>query len=499
MATNDTEKDFRVNMLNSFLLTPHRQKEVFKAMHEEFIKKDPSCYAHLGAWYVDNQSIRDHKELFTAYLITNDFSQDYRNSGLSILRDMPPYQVARVVRYVKEVIKKSPTSLKTEVTRYLRERESNTSWFDSVVLNARKHLKYLYATFRISPGGPEVNIEYKGKPITTSYADAILFKGVYPDISMLPVLAQISNSKDESHKAQLIVKHNIPFRVVVGLVKKVTPIVMVAMLNNMSAQDVINNLGVFKKHGFMANEATKELILDRIDEAKTDSRVHTLKTKVAADSSDVGEDISKALSDVADVRVKDRGEITRPTAILVDKSGSMEKAIEVGKSVASIVSTIATSDIYVYAFDETARKVESEGTELSDWTEAFSCIYAGSGTSVGAGMRRLMNENEYVETVILVTDERENRAPLFVDAYNKYCETLNVKPTVVIIRVDSNPNTIYTRVYDSCISANIDVSRYVFNGDYYSLEDIIPLLQQPTSAELLEQIMEYPLPQRRDA
>ena len=43
----------------------------------------------------------------------------------------------------------------------------------------------------------------------------------------------------------------------------------------------------------------------------------------------------------------------------------------------------------------------------------------------------------------------------------------------------------------------IEYTVYDFDGDYYSLQDLVPLLAQRSVEELLEQIMEYPLPERK--
>jgi len=54
--------------------------------------------------------------------------------------------------------------------------------------------------------------------------------------------------------------------------------------------------------------------------------------------------------------------IKKGTAVLVDKSGSMDQAIEVGKQVASLVAPICEAELYVYAFDSMAYPVKSKGS-----------------------------------------------------------------------------------------------------------------------------------------
>jgi len=59
------------------------------------------------------------------------------------------------VRTVTEsfgLFKNPPRSLRTEIERYLREREADADWFDGTVLIARKAMKRLYAVNHVKPG-----------------------------------------------------------------------------------------------------------------------------------------------------------------------------------------------------------------------------------------------------------------------------------------------------------------------------------------------------------
>ena len=50
-----------------------------------------------------------------------------------------------------------------------------------------------------------------------------------------------------------------------------------------------------------------------------------------------------------------------------------------------------------------------------------------------------------------------------------------------------------------CRDRNIVVDVFQFNGDYYSLPNLVPLLSRPSRLELLMEIMAYPLPERKAA
>src|SRR5262249_5675648 len=157
-------------------------------------------------------------------------------TGLAMLRALPPYQVVRVVDFVhgyketrrvdeggalagkgKKTMSTSgksgapaprqgvgefglhrnpPRSLRTEITRSLREREANPEWFDSTVLVARKALKRLYALLHIKPG---------------ERAQAILFDDSPPPDSRVAGLKRLAQASTPEEQARAIVESRIPF------------------------------------------------------------------------------------------------------------------------------------------------------------------------------------------------------------------------------------------------------------------------------------------------
>src|SRR5262249_22324353 len=93
------EQDLRLELLNSLLTTPHRQLAQIWPVHQEIVARDPRFYVHLGAWYADHGDVRDHKEMFIVTLTLSDF-EGHRDVGLAMLRDLPPYEVVRVLDFI---------------------------------------------------------------------------------------------------------------------------------------------------------------------------------------------------------------------------------------------------------------------------------------------------------------------------------------------------------------------------------------------------------------
>jgi hypothetical protein len=264
----------------------------------------------------------------------------------------------------------------------------------------------------------------------------------------------------------------------------------------MSPQELINNLASLQRRGALDNPDLKGLIEGKLEEAKSGPRVSAFKAEEAVKAAPgLSADVRRQLEGVADAQVKAKGRIRRPTALLIDKSGSMDQAIELGKRIGAMISAICERDLFVYAFDTVAYPVERAGDDLAAWERALEGITAGGGTSCGAAVEFLHRKGQYVEQLILVTDEEENTPPLFVDSLRKYCQELKADPTVCFVQTPNGRNYLEER----CRQAGIAADAFRFTGDYYALPNLVPLLTRPSRLELLMEIMEYPLPLRKPA
>src|SRR5438105_3724693 len=94
-----TEQDLRLSLLNTLLTTPHRKLEQIWPVHRDMVQQDPRFYVRLAAWYNGHGDVRDHKEMFVVTLALSDF-EGHRDTGLALLRGLPPYEVVRVVDFV---------------------------------------------------------------------------------------------------------------------------------------------------------------------------------------------------------------------------------------------------------------------------------------------------------------------------------------------------------------------------------------------------------------
>jgi len=517
MATRSTavpvtpvaEGDIRVSILNSFMTCPHRDTDKLKEIHERIREQDPVFYAHLACWYLKKGEIRDHNEIFAAMLITDPFI-DNREVGLALFRKHAPFMKSRVMGFIKGKTAKirtktgkkiqrgkkaidevkiteiavglkvnPPTSFKNEVFKYLKWLESDAQRFDGAVLKNRGDIKALYFV--------------AGKKCLprSDRAQAILFDKKIPEDSQLNVLKEISLAKPDE-AAVMIVKNKIPYTVAVGLIDKVTPSILVALINSMSSMEVINNMASLEEKGAMDNPKTKELILEKLKKAEKVKNVSTLKSKIAAGTGRIkDEEALKQLDKVADAQVKKSGQISADTAVFVDRSGSMSEAIKVGKSVAALISGATVGKLYVVAFDSTPMEITAAGTALSDWEKAFAPVRPGGSTSMGCALDYLMKKGKSVESIVVITDEGENASPMFTPVYETYAKKFGVRPNIVVIHVGGGADQTFSR---NLKMAKIDFDTYTPTGaDYYGLPGLIPLLAKSSKLDLVYEILDTPL------
>lgn len=511
-----TELDHRIVALNSFLQTPHGNVEAYFKIHKDLLAKDPEFYGHLAVWHWNNGTVRDHNEVFATMLISSDHP-GHRDAGLSFMRQLPFYQVARVVEHYRRFVagakvvktekeievfdkktKKNkkvkavheklvggnlPRSMISELKFYWWEREERRRDLDNTMLLARSQSKTLVERYRIPH---------------SEYVDKVLFEDNPPPGSVFFNLKKIAKEDNPTEQAKMVIENRIPLKTALGLIKNRTPAAWAAIIEVMSPQELINNMGQLKKKGVLDNPDLKQMVDTKLTtKAKTNKRVSALKVKDAIKAAKLSEEDAKILEDVADTQIKAKGRISLPTALLVDKSHSLEQAIEVAKQLGSVVGTVMGDGVplHVIAFDSMPQQIKVAGNSFSDWEAAFRNVYANGSTAIGAGVALLTRNKIRVEQIVIITDEKENAHPFFVKAYQEYVKAMNEEPHVVIVKVGDAKDYIEQK----CKEANIPVDVYEVgsSSDKYSFTSLIPLLARRSKLDLLMDVMAEELPKRK--
>src|SRR5262249_21506585 len=140
-----------------------------------------------------------------------------------------------------------------------------------------------------------------------------------------------------------------------------------------------------------------------------------------------------------------------------------------------------------------AYPIQASGGDWASWLKAFDGIEAGGETSCGVALELMRRRQQAVEQVIVVTDEEEYDPPFFVESLLKYRQAWGVDPSVCFVRVPDSSR----RLEEQCKRAGVAAATFDFSGDYYALPNLVALLEPPSELDLLLEVMDYPLPQRR--
>lgn len=387
--------------------------------------------------------------------------------------------------------------LKKAVRTYLRlrERDENRGQMEGALIRARDQLHRLYLRSNTLPCGDE-----------SSWINRYIFRGEVEEGSRLHALQQLIESDDPTVQSQLIMDHKIPYPVAAGLISNMTPSVLVALIDAMSPQELMANLDALQRRGAMSNADIKALIEGKLKKAKKAKRVDAMKGGVAAKVvKNLDADVRKAVTEVTDTQLKKLKPINCRTALLIDKSGSMEKAIEVGKDLAAAIAQACEAHApVVYTFDTMPRRIDwkdSDGDmkQKSNWDKKLKMVRANGGTAPGACIRAMADKNIVVDEVIVVTDEGENAgATPFATALRNYERKVGLLPFVAIVRVAS-PWGASDRMTKSCEAMGIEVDSIdCTKVDQIAMPNLIQRLARQSMFELVQEVLECELPARAD-
>ncbi len=185
--------------------------------------------------------------------------------------------------------------------------------------------------------------------------------------------------------------------------------------------------------------------------------------------------------------------IRRPTALLVDKSAGMERCLELGKQLASLISDHAEADLHVYAFDLLPYLILPQGNDADAWDRAFRHIQAAGAMSAGNVLEAMRRKRQQVEQIVLVTGKDESSKPRFEEVFADYAAQVHTRPEVVVVQVGAGSEPFIDRL----AGAGIPVQAVEVEPD--TLLDLLPRLSRPSRRELLDQILAVPLPTRQAA
>ena len=472
--------------------------------YENEVKKaaeyDPAFLAHLITWNLIHGDVRDSKVAIPVLSLRYLRDDELRESSIASLLTLDPRNLVKAYRLNKEItdsrvvgkskvravhgrpIVGSRHQLDFGLKRYLAVQEESPARWVRTAVQHRASLKELYAVSHFSPN---------------DLAQKVLFAGKYPKNSVFHAIAHLRDMTP-AEAAGAILKHKIPFQIAIGALglKKEEYIkntdYALAFIGLMSGQQLLNNTKFLTTIGVFNNSMLLSEYQKAIQKAGTDKKTSALKAgKVIEAVKDLDPHIVEKLTRLQDKKIEETTNLEGDWLILGDRSGSLRESIELTKMIADVMAKSVKGNVYLIFFNTQPSFFDITGKSLEEIKQMTRLIDASGGTSCGCGIEFLRMKRLSVNGIAIVSDGGDRGTPSFTESYKRYCEMLDVEPSVYFFKVPgSDPDWLS----EPCKQSGIPIERYDMSSqaDYYSIPNIVKLMKTGRF-QLLDEIMSTPL------
>ena len=437
--------------------------------------QEPEFLAHLIAWDRTNGQIRDAKvALPVVSLMAPGYPEELTSNSLAHIGLLGPRELLRAYRFALEVRPAGRMrKLRSLVEIYLRAKESDRRNWNRLALQHRKTLKELYAVAHIKP---------------STDADAILFKGSRPAGSVFEVVARLKDLPPEEAASEIVLR-KIPFLIALGALgakAKDTELVQ-ALIGRMSATELVTNTKMLEKMGVKSNPALRGAFEEALKKAAT-SKANVLKTTRAAEAME-DEGLKEKLRGLQDKQLQAMG-VEGNWLVLGDKSGSMDRAIEIAKRIAATLAKMVKGKVWLVFFDTQPQTLDVTGLPLDAIQKAAQYIRANGGTSIGCGLQRMLETKEEIDGIAIISDGGENTAPFFHQVYPRYAVFAGKEPTVYFYHCGRRDFSLHRSMQAAGLDMQVmDIDESI---DFYSIPNLVKTMRT-NRYSLCDDIMNTPL------
>lgn len=470
-------------LINQLIRVGHGNFDVYRDTITPAVKEEPELFAHLIAWNHIKGEVRDSKVAFPILALRGTPDLELYENAVAHLLLLDPRNLLRAVEYHSslnhiesyQVRGGAGNLLEMGIRKYIKIREATPPWWIRTALQHRKSLKSLYARYHVRPN---------------ELAEDVLFKRQYHKGSVFEALTKLKDMP-AIEAAGTILNFKIPFLIAIGALGgiKGKPDLLMALIERMSGNELINHTEMLRKAGVFDSPVLKAAFDNAISRAKKDKRVSTLKAGKAAEK--IGDKkVAAKMASLQEDKLAQLGGIDGDWLILGDRSGSMDRSIDMARFTAALIAQQVKGQVHLIFFNVHPMKYNVTGKTLEEIKEMTKRINATGGTSIGCGVELLREQNILVNGIVICSDGGDNTRPLFADAYRKYSTQMGIDPTVYHFWMPGEDD----QLSHYCRQQNITVQKYDLSKDtdYYSLPNIIKTLRASNFA-LLDEIMQTPL------
>lgn len=472
----------RNQILSQLSKSPHGKLTEYLTLGQQAFKQEPEFSAHLISWDRAKGQIRDAKVALPVVSLTvPEFCRhsELRENSLAHLALLGPRELLRALRFTFE-LPAARRQLRLLAQRYLRDLEADRRAWNRSAVQHRRTLKELYALSHTKPSGD---------------ADAILFKGFRPAGSVFEVISRLGKMSPQEAASEIITR-KIPFLIAKGALgeKAKDPDLVLALINSMSATELVTSTKMLEKLGMKSNPALRGAFESALEKAATSSK-NVLKTTRAAEAME-DEGLRQKLQGLQEKQISKMAGIEGDWLVLGDKSPSMNLAIEAARQVAATLARFVRGKVHLIFFDSMPRYFDATGLTYDEILKGTKYVVEGDGTSIGCGVQYILDKKIPVDGIAVVSDGQENSAPWFFDRYKKLCGELEKDIPVYLYRFAGTMHNLRLDkdLADTMRAAGLQMQEFDLRKgvDFYSLPNLVETMRVQRYG-LLEEILDTKL------
>lgn len=464
-------------ILSELSRSPHGKLTEYVEVGRKAANLDAGFFAHLIAWDRTKGQIRDAKvALPVVSLSVLDFPADLAENSLAHLGLLGPRELLRAYRFALELrLPGRMRSVRRVVESYLRERETNTMKFERIAVMHRHTLKELYALTHLD---------------MPAWVRGLLFLGDRREGSVADAVAKLKDMSP-TEAAGTIIERKIPFLVAMGALGKKAhePDLVLALINRMSPTELVTNTKLLQKLGVKTNSALRGAYEQAMEKAST-SKANVLKTTRAAEAIE-DDDLKEKLRGMQERQIQALSGVDGNWLVLADKSGSMTHSIDKAREVAATLAKMVKGNVWLVFFDTSPMTVDVTGLALDHIKMATRHITANGGTSIGCGLKRMLDEKVEIDGIAIVSDGAEHSPPFFHDTLKQYNAWSGKDVPVYLYDVAGEPNSLSGTMQRAGVDMQVFDLRNQ-NVDFYSLPNLVQTMRT-NRYSLIDEVMAAPL------
>ncbi|HEX2571814.1 MAG TPA: TROVE domain-containing protein [Polyangia bacterium] len=259
--------------------------------------------------------------------------------------------------------------------------------------------------------------------------------GKKTDLAALPqhrAFSRLAAAESDAERAHAITEGRLPHEVVTPFARR-SPKVWSALAAEMPALALLRHLATLERHGVI--EAVRPIVERKLGDARAlaGAKILPFRFLQAADKVRMPW-LKDVLRGAVELSLGSVPRVRGRTAVMVDRSGSMSGThVQTAALFGLCLLRQARLDGRFLLFDD---RLEEPAVSLKDslLTQA-QAITARGGTDTALPLRTLLEERDWVDNVILITDEQQNTGSPFLDVLDAYRRKVNAEVKVFVLVV----------------------------------------------------------------